>query len=56
MLWDWYFVDNNTGEEFFVETETKEEAIKIAKQYFKSPRCSAKYTPSEAEWYGLDTY
>ena len=55
-MWDYLFYDDETGEEFFVECDTKEEAIKTAKSLFKKPSYKTKFTPNEAEWYGLDTY
>lgn len=55
-MWDYLFYDDETGEEFFVECDTKEEAIETAKSLFDTPIYKAKFTPEEAEWYGLDTY
>lgn len=56
MIWDYLFCDNESGEEFFVECETKEEAISIARDNFAAPKLICRYTPLEAEWYELDTY
>ena len=50
------FNDQSTGEDFFVEANTKEEAMKIAKQYFKKPKCYGTVTEEEAEMMGYDTY
>ncbi len=55
-VWDFLFEDEETGEEFFVECETIIEAREIAEQNFERPRYCGKYTPEEAEWWGLDTY
>ena len=55
-MWDYLFYDDETGEEFFVECDTKEQATKTAKSLFNAPIYKAKFTPDEAEWYGLDTY
>ena len=55
-MFDYLFFDDETGEEFFVECDTKAEAVETAKMYFAAPKLRARFTPAEAEWYGLDTY
>lgn len=55
-LWDYLFEDEDSGEEFFVECVTKDEAIAIARDNFAAPKYICRYTQAEAEWYGLDTY
>lgn len=56
MIWDYLFCDNESGEEFFVECETKEEAISIARYNFEDPELICRCTPFEADLRGLDTY
>ena len=51
-----WFEDYDTGEEFFVEVPTKEEAIKIARTYFADPSLIDVIDIEEAEMMGLDTY
>lgn len=55
-MWNYKFTDDETGEEFFVQTDTLTEANEIAHEYFERPFYDGKYTDIEAEWYGLDTY
>lgn len=50
------FHDEATGEEFFVEANTKETAIERAKQYFDEPSFDAEVDEEFAEMVGLDTY
>ena len=51
------FVDNYTGENFFVEETTKAKAIETAKIYFKEPEYIRKLDDEyEAEILGYDTY
>jgi len=52
----WEFEDKVTGEPFFVESNTKEEAIQIAKNYFEKPKCYGEVSEYEAEMMGYDTY
>lgn len=52
----WEFSDRESGEYFFVEANTKEEAMKIAKRYFEKPKCYGTVTDFEAEMLGYDTY
>ena len=52
----WYFEEIETGEEFFVEAETKEEAKEKIKDYFEAVKCYGTVTEFEAEMMGLDTY
>lgn len=57
---DFWFVDLESEEEFFVEVRDTEHAKKdawaIAKANFDNPRLMKTITPEEAEWYGYDTY
>jgi hypothetical protein len=57
-MWDYWFVDNESGEEFFVECATKEEAWAIATESFNEINLELLrvITPAEAEFWGLDTY
>ena len=55
-MYDYLFEDMETGEEFFVERETKEEAITVAKTYFEEPRFLMVCTPEDADILGYDTY
>lgn len=50
------FVDDETGEEFFVQEKTFEAAMIIAKANFENPLYQGAFTNQEAEWMGLDTY
>ena len=52
----WEFDDKVTGEDFFVEAETREEAIEIAKKYFDEPECFGEVSEEFAELMGWDTY
>lgn len=54
--WDFLFYDEETGEEFFVECETLKEAKRTAKMYFAEPKYIDKYSETEAEILGYDTY
>lgn len=56
MISDYLFQDMETGEDFFVECETKEEAIAIAKKYFEEPRFMMRCDPEDADILGYDTY
>lgn len=44
------------GENFFVEAESKEEARKIAEEYFGEPRLIDIMTTEQSEWYPCDVY
>ena len=54
----YWFLDHETGEEFFVELDRddKFEAIDTAQEYFKSPHLIDMVSLEEAEAMGLDTY
>lgn len=52
----WEFDDKVTGEDFFVEANTKEEAIQIAKNYFEKPVCYGEVDDFTADMLGYDTY
>jgi hypothetical protein len=57
---DYWFIDLESEEEFFVEVRdtdhAKKDAWAIAKANFANPRLMKTITPEEAEWYGYDTY
>lgn len=56
---DFMFIDNDTGEEFFVECFSLNEAWKIAYETFGEDadlEFIDEYTIREAEEIGLDTY
>ena len=57
---DYWFEDEESGEEFFVEVRDTENAEKdawaIARANFESPRLIDIIDTEEAEWMGLDTY
>ena len=55
-LWDYLFEDDETGEVFFVECETLEEAKRVARDNFDTPKYLGKYTVDEAEDLGYDTF
>lgn len=50
------FYDKVTGEDFFVEANSTDEAIAIAKRYFEKPECYGTVSEYEAEMMGYDTY
>lgn len=50
------FEDKVTGEPFFVEEETEEKAIKVAKKYFEKPKCYGEVREAYADYMGYDTY
>jgi hypothetical protein len=56
MIYDYLFQDMETGEEFFVEIETKEEAVTTAKTYFEEPILIGIFSPEDADILGYDTY
>jgi hypothetical protein len=57
-MWDYLFMDNDSGEQFFVECDTEDEAWEIIDENFDNigmiDLCD-RYTPAEAEWMGFDT-
>jgi len=56
---DFMFIDNESGEEFFVECSSLEEAWQILDENFGDVAMieyEGLYTVAEAEWIGLDTY
>lgn len=55
-MYDYLFQDMETGEEFFVERESKKEAIEVAEMYFEEPRLLMICTPEDADILGYDTY
>ena len=53
----YWFKDEKTGEEFFVEQENKEKAFEVAKNFFGDEiRYFGRISEQEAEFYGYDTY
>ena len=60
MIRDYLFIDNRSGEEFFVECETKKEAWRIAYDAFGGSLADLDfidvYSPEEADLLGYDTY
>jgi len=53
---NYLFHDYETGEDFIVETDTKEKAYLCAYTYFKDPKFCGEISYFEAEMSGLDTY
>ena len=53
---NYLFFDEETGENFFVETNSLAKAIEIAREYFDEPTFVEVYTSAEAEVLGFDTY
>lgn len=53
---NFYFVDNETGEDFIVEAENPLDAIRIACTYFKEPIIQREISDYEAEMLSVDTY
>ena len=59
VLKDYLFIDNDSGEEFFVETFSKREAEKIVEENFGEDadiEYIGVYSVEEAEILGYDTY
>jgi len=58
-MWDFRFIDNDSGEDFFVECKSQREAWQIAWDIFGKDadlEYCGRYTVEEAEAIGLDTY
>ena len=53
---NFYFIDNETGEDFIVEADTLRDAIHIASTYFEEPQFLREISEYEAEMIGVDTY
>lgn len=53
---NYWFADMETGEEFIIEEITRENAFKIAKEYFKEPHFIETVSDERADAMGLDTY
>ena len=53
---NYLFFDEETGENFFVETNSLAKAVEIAREYFDEPTFVEVYTVAEAEILGFDTY
>lgn len=53
----YWFTDNESGEDFFVMADSKQEAREIASDYFgDNVKCHGKVTEEWAEMQGWDTY
>ena len=52
----YWFIDEETGEEFFTEATNVYLAKTIAKKYFSEPKMIGRVTRREAEEMGYDTY
>lgn len=52
----YWFEDTESGEEFIVCADNKEEAREIAKEYFTKVKCFGEISEEEAEASGLDEY
>lgn len=55
-MMNYLFVDNETGERFFVQANSFKEAEEIAYDNFDDPEYIDEFTDAEAEWFGYDTY
>lgn len=59
-MWDFWFFDNETGNEFFVECATEEEARDILTNEWEGNLDNLEIvnviTPEEADRVGLDTF
>jgi len=55
-MFDFYFTDEVTGEDFLVECDTFREAKIIAYENFEQPHFIEKLTVEQGEALGLDTY
>ena len=53
---NFYFVDDETGEDFIVEAETLNKARYIATAYFAESQFLREISDEEAEMIGVDTY
>jgi len=53
---NYLFHDYDSGEDFIVETDSKEKAYLCAYTYFKDPKFCGEISYFEAEMSGLDTY
>lgn len=58
-MWDFLFIDNESGEQFFVECDSEAEAWEIIEENFGNTvaieLCDI-YTRAEADILGFDTY
>lgn len=55
-MFTFYFIDKESGEEFFVEEYSLEAAIKIAEENFENPHFIEEVDEEFAEYMGFDTY
>lgn len=53
---NFYFIDNETSEDFIVEANDYHEAVNIASRYFDTPCFEREISDYEAEMLGVDTY
>ena len=53
---NFYFVDNETGEDFIVEAKNIVDTRYIATTYFEEPQFLREISDYEAEMMGADTY
>ena len=52
-----WFTDEESGDEFFVEAENKRVATAIAREYFGDEvKCHGTISREEADYWGYDTY
>lgn len=58
MKMNYMFIDNASGEEFFVQASSKDAAEQVANFYFVEGDLEycGEYSDSEAEMIGFDTY
>ena len=59
-MWDYLFIDNESGEQFFVECDDFAEAWEIIYKEWEGEIENIKYlglyTPAEAKIFGFDTF
>ena len=58
-MWDFLFIDNESGEQFFVECNNRREAMQTVWENFGEDadiECIGRYTVEEADILGYDTY
>ena len=53
---NYWFMDIDTCEDFFVQADTLEEATQTAKTYFPKSKFFCTVDDEEAEMWGFDTY
>ena len=55
-MFNFYFIDNVTGEDFIVQANGYHEAVREASKYFEEPCFERVLSDYEAEMIGVDTY